>query len=119
MCLTLSPCGFAGSRSETGSSLRMFVYLLCSVFSRLTMAPRKTVSLGNGEMECLESAGHSSQAAFGGRVVLPVNKNGLQELDLGRHDGTGYVALRTVQLCEPVCTEALMQNCWALGPEQM
>lgn len=52
-------------------------------------------------------------------MILPVNKNCLQEPDLGRHYGTGYVALRTVQLCKPVCTEALMQNCWALGPEQM
>lgn len=52
-------------------------------------------------------------------MVLLLNKNCLQELDLERHDGTGYIALQTVQLCEPVCTEALMQNCWALGPEQM
>lgn len=94
MCLTLSPRGFAGSRSETGSSLRMFVYLLCSVFSRFTTEPCKTISLGNEEMECLESAGHGSQVAFGSQVILPVNKNGLQELDLGRHDGTGYIACK-------------------------
>lgn len=52
-------------------------------------------------------------------MLLPVNKSCLQELDLGRHYGAGYVALQTVQLCKPVCTEALMQNRWASGPEQM
>lgn len=62
MCLTLSPCGFAGSRSETGSSLGMFVYLLCSVFSNSRCYPSNPFLWE--DVECLESAGHSSQVAF-------------------------------------------------------
>lgn len=50
MCLTLSPCEFAGSRLEMISSLRIFVYLLCSAFSRFVTVPCKTISLGRPEV---------------------------------------------------------------------
>lgn len=56
MCSTLSPCEFAGSRLETVSSLKIFVYLLCSVFSRFVTAPCKTISLGRPEVAGVSGA---------------------------------------------------------------
>lgn len=45
MCLTLSPCKLAGSRSVS-ISLWIFIYLLCSVFTSFVTVPCKTISLG-------------------------------------------------------------------------
>lgn len=62
MCLTLSPCEFAGSRPETVSSLRLFVYLLCSLFSRFVTVPCKTIPLGRSEVAGVSWAQLSSSA---------------------------------------------------------
>ena len=61
------------------SSVRKFVYLLCSVFSRFMTEPCEAISLRRPDVA--KPAGHSFKAALRSQMILPVNKTVCRSLD--------------------------------------